>query len=95
MADLIKKQHGVHIDVNNPNVEVISLLDVDKCVDIIDKAIRNLGAKKKKSTTKPARAAAPKKMKKKSAKKAATAPKKAAKKVQSKKLKGKALIIKK
>ena len=49
MADICKKEFGVDIDVENPNVEVISLLDVDKCVHIIDTAIRAIAAKCKKS----------------------------------------------
>ena len=49
MADIMKKQYGVHIDIDHPNVQVISLLDADKCVNVIATAIQGLTSKK--STT--------------------------------------------
>jgi len=51
MLDIMKKQHGIEIDPENPNVEVISLLDVEKCIDIITAAIRGLDAKMTKASS--------------------------------------------
>jgi hypothetical protein len=51
MLDIMKKQHGVDIDPEKPNVEVISLLDVEKSIDVITTAIQGLSAKMTKASS--------------------------------------------
>ena len=47
----MKKQHGVDIDPEKPNVEVISLLDVEKSIDVITTAIQGLSARMTKASS--------------------------------------------
>lgn len=82
MLDIMKKQHGVDIDPEKPNVEVISLLDVEKCIDVVTAAIRGLSARMTKaSSTSSSSKTSKKSIKKRPAKKITNAPKKAIQKV--------------
>jgi hypothetical protein len=82
----MKKQHGIDIDPNNPNVEVISLLDVEKSIDIITTAIKGLSAKMTSASSTASSCSNKRSIKKSPAKKLVNTHKKALKKVQLKKV---------
>ena len=44
MVDVMRDKYG--IDCSEPNMEVVTKVDLDKCIDIVDSAIRGLGSQK-------------------------------------------------
>ena len=42
VAGLVTKQYGIEIDVDHPNVEVITEIDIDKAINLIHYSVKNV-----------------------------------------------------